>query len=64
MAAITEEMAELTIRSIGLILSNSNVYGPEHSVTRHATDACFQHLSRLCQSTASSSGRKNVSNDS
>ena len=51
MAAISEKMAELTIRSIGLILSNSNVYGPDHGVTRHAADACFQHLSRLWQTT-------------
>ncbi len=51
MATITEEMADLTIRSIGLILSNSNVYGPEHGVTRKAADACFQHFSRLWQTT-------------
>jgi hypothetical protein len=49
MATITYELAEQTIRSLGLILSHSTVYGPQHSVTRNATDACFQHLSGIWQ---------------
>jgi len=42
METITSEMAGQTIRSIGLILGNNNVYGPDHSVTRTAIDACSE----------------------
>lgn len=49
MQNIDPDCAEKTIRALGLILSNSNVYGQQHGVTRNATDACFQHLSALWQ---------------
>ena len=38
---------EALVRAIGLILSNSTVYGPTHGVTKQATDACFQLLKEL-----------------
>ncbi len=42
---------EALVRAVGLILSNSTVYGPTHGVTKQAADACFQLLKELWKTT-------------
>lgn len=42
---MTKEKAELLVRTIGLIVSNSQVYGPDHGVTQNVTDQFYALLS-------------------
>ncbi|OGV66671.1 MAG: hypothetical protein A2283_08410 [Lentisphaerae bacterium RIFOXYA12_FULL_48_11] len=39
--------AEKLVRGMGLIFSNTFLYGPTHSVTRKAMDDCYIHLTEL-----------------
>lgn len=39
--------AEKLVRGMGLIFSNTFLYGPTHSVTRKAMDDCYVHLTEL-----------------
>lgn len=43
--------AEALVRAVGLILSNSTVYGASHSVTKQAAEACFKLLVDLWKTT-------------
>jgi hypothetical protein len=49
MSAITRDTAEKVIRALGLIISNSNVYGASHGVTQNAANACYELFSQLWQ---------------
>ncbi|MFU8779699.1 MAG: hypothetical protein ACNA71_01580 [Kiritimatiellia bacterium] len=47
METISYDLAESLIRSLGMIITNSHVYGLQHGVTRNAIDACFQHVGMI-----------------
>ncbi len=44
MERLSYDKAEQIIRSLGLLISNSQVYGAQHGVTQNAAQACFATL--------------------
>ncbi len=44
MDTLSNEKAEQMIRSLGLLISNAQVYGAQHGVTQNAANACYAQL--------------------